>query len=295
MSDMVDSNPDGQQQEMARLRTQEQELNLIVPGLVALIGGIICTIMIAVPIENMLSGDAWLVAPIGEEPAKMAGLVFLALFMPFAIRTKKDGLVLGALAGLGFTFLENLIYMIQGADMFVRTFICSPGHIAWSAIVGMGVALAAVKISQHRSASAWEDFKYGFLSADVLTFLGIGMVLHGIYDGFVGQIISLGNLPLDGLAIVIASIYVAYKLYSYLPGDLAAFRFPGPIALVSNALKSRPTTLSAAPVPLRAMAASEPAPAPARSPAIDRIFCTQCGAENRAGSRFCSNCGNKMQ
>ena len=25
------------------------------------------------------------------------------------------------------------------------------------------------------------------------------------------------------------------------------------------------------------------------------IYCTQCGSENNAGSKFCHNCGNKLE
>jgi PrsW family intramembrane metalloprotease/zinc-ribbon domain len=238
----------------------EEKVSKIVPGLVAIIGGIICTVMVAVPIENILPSAAWIAGPIGEEPAKMIGLIFLALFIPIAMRTKRDGLLLGALAGLGFTFLENLIYMIGGANMLIRTFVCSPGHIMWSAIVGMGVVLAAWKISEAKSTSLSDNWKL-FLSVDVLTFLAIGMVLHGLYNFVVGI-----NLIL-GIIVILLSFYVVSRLYNYLPESLGSFKMTSPgsfLSSVFSAGKARPAPAATAPV--QSAPAYAPAPAPASAP-----------------------------
>jgi hypothetical protein len=319
------ANASTSEQELTQLMVEEKELSKIVPGLVAIVGGIICTIMVSVPIETILPGAAWFVAPIGEEPAKMLGLLFLALFVPTAMRTKRDGLLLGALAGLGFTFLENLIYMLRGADMLIRTFVCSPGHIMWSAIVGMGIVLAAWKISEAKSGSLSENAKK-FLSVDVLTFLAIAMILHGLYDGVVG--ISL----LLGIIVILLSFYVVYKLYNYLPDSMGSVKMAGPVSFVSGALssgKARPAAAATAPAPAPAAPAYSPAPAPeappvpvpvkaravtasaatavpapaaapapvttaAPGPAPGHVYCTECGAENKIGSHFCAKCGNKL-
>jgi hypothetical protein len=250
------------EQELAQLLVEEKELSKIVPGLVAIIGGIICTVMIAMPIENILPGAAWFVAPIGEEPAKMIGLIILALFVPAALRTKRDGLILGALAGLGFTFLENFEYVLGGANVLLRTFICSPGHIMWSAIVGMGVVLAAWKIAEAKSNNLSENVKK-FLSIDVLTFLAIAMILHGLYDGVVGESLLLG------IIVILASFYVVYKLYHYLPDRMENLTMTNPISFTIAALtapKVKPAgTMAPAPVQSAPVYAAAPAPAPVQS------------------------------
>lgn len=258
----MDNTKSSDEQELTQLLVEERELSKIVPGLVAIVGGIICTVMIAMPIENILPGAAWFVAPIGEEPAKMIGLIVLALFVPAALRTKKDGLLLGALAGLGFTFLENFEYVLGGADILLRTFICSPGHIIWSAIVGMGVVLAAWKISEAKSSSLSENAKK-FLSIDVLTFLAIAMVLHGLYDGVVGVSLLLG------IIVILASFFVVYKLYNYLPERMDTLKFTDPISLTMNALKSSKAKPAApqATAPYQAAPVYTAAPAPAPAPA----------------------------
>ncbi len=194
--------------------------------------------MVAVPIENVLPSAAWIAGPIGEEPAKMIGLIFLALFIPTAMRTKRDGLLLGALAGLGFTFLENLIYMMNGANMLIRTFVCSPGHIIWSSIVGMGVVLAAWKISEVKSGNLSESWKK-FLSIDVLTFLAIGMLLHGLYNFMVGY-----NLLL-GIIVIALSFYVVYKLYNYLPESMGSFKMTSPVCVCDERIIFRQSPASA--------------------------------------------------
>src|SRR5271157_71589 len=257
------------------LLIEEKELTTIVPGLVAIIGGMICTIMISVPIEILLPVGAWIAAPIAEEPAKMIGLLFLALWMPSALRTKKDGLVLGALAGLGFTFLENTLYLVSGVGgpiMIYRTLVDSPGHIMWSAIVGMGVVLAARKIVNSPSNNPRDNWKL-FLSADVLSFLAVGMVLHGLFDFFAPLSILLSA------GITILSFYIVYRLYRHLPDQMSTVKFTNPASFF-----------------MRAMAGLQPFPHPTVSapPVAAHQFCGHCGAHNKPGAAFCSDCGQKL-
>ena len=64
-------------------------------------------------------------APIIEEVAKVTGLLFLVAFSRHACRNPRNGIVYGALVGLGFDVAENLNYftlaaVIDGEGMFTQ-------------------------------------------------------------------------------------------------------------------------------------------------------------------------------
>lgn len=75
----------------------------------------------------------------------MIGVIILALYYPHSIIGKKRGLILGALAGLGFTFTENFFYAILYSTAVVRAIIPLLGHICFSATAALGIALTSQK------------------------------------------------------------------------------------------------------------------------------------------------------
>jgi len=93
------------------------ERDLIV-GLAALMGGIISTIVVALPLEAIFGVGAVLVGII-EEPAKVIGLIIIVLVFPDWLTSKTKCALFGGLAGLG--------------------------HILDSAIVGIGLLYIAAK------------------------------------------------------------------------------------------------------------------------------------------------------
>jgi RsiW-degrading membrane proteinase PrsW (M82 family) len=94
---------------------------------------------------------AALVAPINEELAKGAGVLLLLTLAPRLIRSPFDGLIVGALVGLGFQISEDISYAFIGAaDAFgdvgaawatiiARTLVSIPSHWIFSGIFGAGL------------------------------------------------------------------------------------------------------------------------------------------------------------
>ncbi|MCB0096516.1 MAG: PrsW family intramembrane metalloprotease [Caldilineaceae bacterium] len=89
-----------------------------------------------------------------EEGLKILPVVLLAIYVPNLIRTRKDGIVYGALAGMGFNILEMGLYLARVLHEYsmIETWYQQStrlglfgfgGHIIWSAFVGMGVGFAA--------------------------------------------------------------------------------------------------------------------------------------------------------
>jgi RsiW-degrading membrane proteinase PrsW (M82 family) len=94
---------------------------------------------------------AALTAPIDEELAKGAGILLLVMLAPRLIRTPFDGLIVGALVGLGFQISEDISYAFIGAanafgdvgaawtTIIVRTLASIPSHWMFSGVFGAGL------------------------------------------------------------------------------------------------------------------------------------------------------------
>ncbi len=88
-----------------------------------------------------------------EEFFKILPVLLLVVYVPNLIRTRKDGLVYGAMAGLGLNIIEVGSYIagelskgtvLEALTMHLtRLGLWGIGsHIIWSAFVGMGVGMA---------------------------------------------------------------------------------------------------------------------------------------------------------
>ena len=127
-----------------------------------------------------------------EEAFKILPVLLLAIYVPNLIKTRKDGIVYGAMAGFGFNFIETASYIQTAlADSTVtqalvlqltRTGLWGiSAHIIWSAFVGMGIGWA---MERNRS-GFWAKWKPA-----IITYL-IAAVWHSIND-LGGLLIGLG-------------------------------------------------------------------------------------------------------
>ena len=86
------------------------------------------------------------IAPVVEESTKALGLALLAVAAPRWLRNPRDGIVLGALAGVGFVWTENFLYlgvsMLQGGEeglvrtMLVRGVLGGATHAVFTGCAG---------------------------------------------------------------------------------------------------------------------------------------------------------------
>ena len=100
--------------------------------------------------DSALEWGAAVVAPPVEEIMKGAGVIFIALIARGEIDDLMDGFVYGAMAGLGFTVIEDILYFIgvfggsiggvlQG--FFIRVVASGLyGHVLYSGLFGIAVA-----------------------------------------------------------------------------------------------------------------------------------------------------------
>jgi protease PrsW len=105
------------------------------------------------PADKVESWGAALVAPINEEFYKGAGLVMIFLIARDEIDSLMDGLVYGAMIGLGFQVMENIQYFVHAAaqsgggvgpvigTFFVRVLVAGLySHMLFTGLLGFGFA-----------------------------------------------------------------------------------------------------------------------------------------------------------
>jgi RsiW-degrading membrane proteinase PrsW (M82 family) len=200
---------------------KDRELTYLIPEIVALLGGIISGVLIAIPISYLLditpSLGPVIIAPLVEEPCKMVGVIFLALYYPISINSKRRGLILGSMAGIGFAFTENLLYsLVVPQAVLVRAVIPVLIHICASATAAIGMVFVSQK-RIHRSLISSTGIFNQIGSKETMTFLSIAIFFH-FMNNF---ILTIGLGDLFWVANMILDYFILYKLYLYLPDKLS--------------------------------------------------------------------------
>lgn len=167
-------------------------------GVVSVALALLAQILISETFDLSDAALATFIAPVTEEPAKCLFLVLTFLRMRRVVDGVVDGLVLAGLVGLGFAFVENVVYYagayvgidetgIDGPAATTVTFvlrgIMSPfAHPMFTAAFGIAVGLSVARRSKAVRASFWAA---GLLGS---------MLLHGIWNGGVSYLGGVGFL-----------------------------------------------------------------------------------------------------
>lgn len=144
---------------------------------ISLVGGIVGAIVIVLPLNTLLLPYitflplAVLVIGLIEETFKPIGFMITARKRPDWFTSKKDGAICGALAGLGFGALENLLYAIQYGTgvLLLRSVMSLPLHIGASALMGVGIYFAL----KEREEGGMGRFAFLFMAA---------VIVHAAYN-----------------------------------------------------------------------------------------------------------------
>jgi protease PrsW len=165
-----------------------------------------------------------LTGPTIEEPVKLLGVVMIALIARAQINSVVDGFVYGALAGLGFQVVENVLYAAnevayagQGdrvwpvlAVFVTRGFLAGPwSHTLFTALAGAGVGYAVVRRDRDR-ASRYGAALLCLAGAWLAHFLWNSPVLaDGFGLGVPGQLFALLVKGTPALVMVLALVRAA--------------------------------------------------------------------------------------
>jgi len=165
-------------------------------------------------LANVLEASA--MAPIVEEVAK--GVAILGVFLLFRREFDDllDGVVYGALVGIGFGMTENLIYFVSsfleggwtdlGVVIFLRSVVFGLNHAFFTAFTGAGFGLA--RLARRR----WQRWLAPLLG------LGAAIAFHGMHNlgvtlaevSLAGFLMSLLT-DLGGLLVVLVIVLVAWR------------------------------------------------------------------------------------
>lgn len=151
-----------------------------------------------------------------EEFVKILPALLLAIFVPNLIRTRKDGMLYGAMGGIGFNIIETSLYIVEyhgsihDAVMTHSTRFGILGfgdHIIWSTFIGLGLGMAAE--SGRSGWAKWKPF--------VLCYLLIATV-HSAFDTF-----------LTGIALIAVAFMISVIRGLPLTINAVNLALPGPI------------------------------------------------------------------
>ena len=183
-------------------------------------------------------GDAvpTLLGPAVEEIAKASALLVVLAVWPGALNDPLDGIVYGALAGLGFAATENLGYYtlaaLQGGApglthaLWLRGLLQGMNHAAFTATVGAAVGWAS-------GSGVGRPARTGI----VLVGLGLAILVHAVWNAVASETITevLCGAPTPGAACTPAP--APLDLLVTVPVLVATF--VGPLALVLVAIATR--------------------------------------------------------
>jgi len=180
---------------------------------IAIISSLILEIGLGIPIALTSSNYtiymfimAVIIAPFAEELTKPIALRFKIVKKELV--EPEDGLIYGAIAGLGFAATENLFY-------------------GWDAIATQGFLFFIILISirslvgclLHASATAWTGYGYGKVIMKhsrlfrVIPYFFLAILIHGFYN-FIpvyGLITGYGSSLFFAMIFILISIYIVRK------------------------------------------------------------------------------------
>ena len=143
-------------------------------------------------------------APVVEELSKGLFLVAVVVFRHAQLHGLLDGIIYGALVGIGFAFVEDIVYYLQslqsgqlGITFFLRGVLGPFAHPLFTAATGLGIGIA---VTTRRSAVRILAPILGFLAA---------VVMHAIWNGSTfwganGFLFAYGAIFLPLLVVILA-------------------------------------------------------------------------------------------
>jgi protease PrsW len=160
-----------------------------------------------------------LAAPFVEETAKGAGLIAILFLFRREFNNVTDGIVYGALIGIGFGMTENMLYLggahLQGEAeefallFYVRAILGGLGHAGYTALIGAGLGYFKETDAGH--------FR---LAAPVVGFIA-AVLGHASWNGIFAVIIGFVLIPENDFLYYVVVPFVVFL--GMLPGYLALF------------------------------------------------------------------------
>lgn len=186
----------------------------------AIILALIVEIVFDVPVRVLMTGTGAeligtaVIAPVAEELFKAIPLAAIFWLYPREFDGLMDGLLYGALVGLGFALTENVFYFLGALAeggvgdwamvVVLRAVVFGLNHALFSSMFGLGLGIARYAGPSFGGLVRWGAPVAG---------LALGIFLHAVHNFFVssGNALILVSLTSDWLGIVVwlLLVYVA--------------------------------------------------------------------------------------
>lgn len=189
----------------------------------AIIGALLFNVVLGAPFYMVLgqeTGDAAVatfVAPLVEESVKGLALLLILFLWRDQIDTLLDGIIYGAMVGIGFAMVENVFYFVDefqasGVEgwqtlVILRAVLFGLNHSLFTSMTGMGVAVAKLN---PRSGWRWAAPVLGWSAAVFIHFL------HNTFASASEIIGPLACIPLFGNAwggVLITAVIVGWSVW----------------------------------------------------------------------------------
>ncbi|MAT98463.1 MAG: hypothetical protein CL608_15065 [Anaerolineaceae bacterium] len=190
--------------------------------------------LLSAPLLVLLGSDLgmatapWLIGPPVEESIKGVALLAIFIFWRSEIDSPLDGIIYGAMVGMGFAMVENVYYFVEtfnqggmeawGVNIVLRAIIFGLNHALFSSFAGLGIAIA--RLSTNRNIQLALPI-LGWATAVFLHFLHNFTVTLG--DGFIllALLFDWGGIVLVLAIILWAVLQERRWLRQYLAEEVA--------------------------------------------------------------------------
>lgn len=191
--------------------------------------------VLSVPFYVLVGGNnadalaASLIAPPVEETVK--GLALLGIFFMWRheIDSILDGIIYGAMVGMGFAMVENVYYFMGqyqaggfeawGANIFFRGIVFGLNHALFSSMTGLGIAIA--RMTSNRTLKFTAPLG-GWLLGMFLHFVHNASVSFGNLLCFVALVVDWGSILLVFAIMMWAVLQERKWIREYLADEVAA-------------------------------------------------------------------------
>lgn len=125
---------------------------------------LLASLTFSAPLQSIVGPDvtnttmAVLVAPPVEETVKAIALVAIFVLLRHEVDSLLDGIIYGAMVGIGFAMVENFFYFVTvyqtegpgtwGTTIFLRAIVFGLNHSLFTSITGLGMAIARFSAEQ---------------------------------------------------------------------------------------------------------------------------------------------------